>query len=66
MPTHILPFSSTETTLARAGGKGANLAELARAGWRVPPGYIITTDAYREFVSAHSLQPRILELLAAY
>ncbi|MGB8648785.1 MAG: PEP/pyruvate-binding domain-containing protein [Anaerolineae bacterium] len=44
------------------GGKGANLGELARAGFAVPPGFIITTEAYRAFVQAHQLQPRILAL----
>ena len=32
--------------LATAGGKGANLGELVRAGVRVPPGFVITTDAH--------------------
>jgi pyruvate,water dikinase len=31
---------------ARAGGKGANLAELARAGFPVPRGYVVLVDAY--------------------
>ena len=29
-----------------AGGKGANLGELARAGFPVPDGFVITADAY--------------------
>ena len=29
-----------------AGGKGANLGELVRAGVRVPPGFVISTDAH--------------------
>ena len=29
------------------GGKGASLARLARAGFRVPPGFHVTTSAYR-------------------
>ena len=62
MSTIILPFSSPETTLAHAGGKGANLAELARAGFAVPPGFIITTDAYRAFVQANQLHEKILSL----
>ena len=33
--------------LAVAGGKGAALGELVRQGLPVPPGFIITTDAYR-------------------
>ncbi|MFZ5596838.1 MAG: pyruvate, phosphate dikinase [Bacillota bacterium] len=31
------------------GGKGANLAEMTNLGIPVPPGFIITTDACREF-----------------
>ncbi|MEU9148146.1 PEP/pyruvate-binding domain-containing protein [Streptomyces sp. NPDC048349] len=30
-----------------AGGKGANLGELLRAGFTVPPGFVVTTAAYR-------------------
>jgi phosphoenolpyruvate synthase/pyruvate phosphate dikinase len=29
-----------------AGGKGANLGELTRAGLPVPPGFVITAQAY--------------------
>ena len=31
------------------GGKGANLCEMARLGLPVPPGFVITTEAYREY-----------------
>lgn len=30
------------------GGKGASLGELSRAGVPVPPGFVITTNAYKE------------------
>ena len=33
--------------IAVAGGKGANLGELMRAGFPVPDGFVVTTDAYR-------------------
>ena len=49
----ILPFTSSEATLESAGGKGTNLARLTRAGFAVPRGFIIPTEAYREFVSAN-------------
>lgn len=62
MSPYILSFKSIEATLARAGGKGANLAELVRAGFTVPPGFVVTTDAYRAFVEANQLQPRLLAL----
>ena len=32
--------------LASAGGKGANLGDLIRAGFPVPDGFVLTTDAY--------------------
>ena len=35
---------------AIAGGKGANLGELAAHGFPVPPGFIVSTQVYREFV----------------
>jgi len=34
------------------GGKGASLGELLRAGIAVPPGCVVTTDAFRHFVDA--------------
>jgi pyruvate,water dikinase len=33
------------------GGKGASLGELARAGIRVPPGCVVTTAAFEQFVA---------------
>lgn len=45
------------------GGKGANLAELVRMGIPVPPGFVITTDAYREYVESGSLPPALVEAL---
>ena len=38
--------------LSVAGGKGANLGELVRAGFPVPRGFVITTAAYESFVEA--------------
>lgn len=33
------------------GGKGASLGELARAGIRVPPGCVVTTAAFEQFLA---------------
>ena len=49
----ILPFTSPDVRLETAGGKGANLARLTRAGFQVPRGFIISTDSYRAFVDAN-------------
>ena len=37
------------------GGKAAKLAQLTRAGFRVPAGFIITTRAYEQFVEGQNL-----------
>ncbi|MEI9886132.1 MAG: PEP/pyruvate-binding domain-containing protein [Rhizomicrobium sp.] len=34
------------------GGKGANLGELARAGIPLPPGFVVTTAAFEQFLTA--------------
>ena len=41
--------------LAEAGGKGANLGELTRAGIPVPPGFVVTASSYREFIRRNGL-----------
>jgi len=41
--------------LVRAGGKGANLGELIRAGFPVPGGFAVTTAAYDGFVTHNRL-----------
>ncbi len=47
----VLPLDDPAADLATAGGKGASLARLSRAGLPVPGGFVITTDAYRAFVA---------------
>jgi rifampicin phosphotransferase len=48
----------------QAGGKGANLGELTRAGIPVPPGFVVTTEAYRVYVGEHQLDDKITALAA--
>ncbi len=56
----VLALDDASATLARVGGKGASLARLATAGLPVPPGFHITTAAYRLFVARYGLQEQIL------
>ncbi|MGD8794417.1 MAG: PEP/pyruvate-binding domain-containing protein, partial [Anaerolineae bacterium] len=49
----ILPLGSAENNLAAAGGKGANLARMVRAGLPVPGGFVVTTAAYGAYVEAN-------------
>lgn len=54
--TYIYPLDSSDLNLDLGGGKAANLARLARAGFGVPPGFVVLTPAYRAFVAANDLQ----------
>ena len=55
----------TRESIALAGGKGANLGELMRAGFQVPPGFVITTHAYDLWIEMNGLQANLHELLAS-
>jgi pyruvate,water dikinase len=49
----VVPFDESGSgTLALVGGKGHNLINLVRAGFPVPPGFVVTADAYRKFVES--------------
>ncbi len=45
-----------------AGGKGASLGELQRAGILVPDGFVVTTEAFRHAVVELDLAPRVAAL----
>jgi phosphoenolpyruvate synthase/pyruvate phosphate dikinase len=46
--------------IALAGGKGANMGELSRAGLPVPPGFVLTTAAYDAFVESNDIGEAIV------
>ncbi len=64
MPSNILPLNAANTSLATVGGKGLNLGRLAQAGFTVPTGFLVATDAYLAYVDANDLQAFILDTLA--
>ncbi len=45
--------------IALVGGKGANLGELTRAGLQVPPGFVITSAAFREAMEAAGVRDEL-------
>lgn len=47
-----------------AGGKGVGLGGLTQAGLPVPPGFVLNTAAYADFVAANHLEAGIRELAA--
>jgi len=47
-----------------AGGKGANLGEMTQAQIPVPPGFIVSAQAYTRFIEQAGLRPVIEKLLS--
>ena len=60
----IVPLER-ELSLEAGGGKAMNLARLARADFPVPPGFVITTCAYREYVSDNGFEEWLLDTARA-
>ena len=60
----VLALDDTSASLSRVGGKGSSLARLATTGLPVPPGFHVTTTAYRLFVARHGLQEQILAVVS--
>ena len=55
-PEWIIPLAEGADIDERLiGGKAAKLAQLVQAGFRVPDGFVITTQAYRQFVEHNRL-----------
>jgi len=38
------------------GGKASNLTVLTNAGFKVPPGFVVTTEAYAKFIAANVME----------
>lgn len=49
--------------IALVGGKGANLGEMTQAGIPVPPGFVVTADAYFDFLAASGLKAKVAAAL---
>jgi pyruvate,water dikinase len=47
MPDILFLDEVADADAVRVGGKGLGLAKLAAAGLPVPPGFVVTTEAYR-------------------
>src|SRR5580765_8059770 len=64
--TLAAPFKSLDRRdLALVGGKGANLGELTKAGFPVPPGFCVTTVAFRAFLDGAGDTSPMFAALAA-
>jgi pyruvate,water dikinase len=60
---YALPLADcTADRAAEVGGKAIGLGSLLRQERDVPPGFVVTTGAYREWVAAHRLDREIARL----
>ncbi|MBZ7964566.1 PEP/pyruvate-binding domain-containing protein [Campylobacter sp. 2457A] len=58
----ILKFSDKKATILEfCGGKGANLAKLTKAGFKVPQGFIISVKAYYKFIENNKNVKNLIE-----
>ena len=61
---YVVKFEDLDkSSLAIAGGKGANLGELTQAGIPVPPGFVVTAETYEKFMDKSGINDEIMGIL---
>ena len=59
---YTVPLSRVDSgDFQRVGGKAANLGKLHRNGFNVPSGFVVSTEAYTEFLAHNELDAGILD-----
>jgi len=53
----------SKDSISLVGGKGANLGEMYNAGLPIPPGFVVTASAYKEFIEKTNIKDEILNRL---
>ncbi|MFF8843365.1 pyruvate, phosphate dikinase [Streptomyces sp. NPDC015127] len=67
MTRYVYDFTEGDRSMAALlGGKGANLAEMTRMGLPVPPGFTVTTDACRVFLTTGRPPAQLDQEVAAH
>ena len=62
--SYVLPLEACASSPAdRVGGKALGLGRLLGLGRDVPPGFVVTAGAYRDWVAGRALEPEIERLL---
>jgi pyruvate,water dikinase len=51
------------TDSATMGGKASHLLEMSAAGFPVPEGFVLSTDAYRAFLETNGLEAELREIV---
>jgi pyruvate, water dikinase len=62
--TYLIPFEKCDMSMVdTVGGKCASLGELLRAQIPVPPGFAITTETYKQFLTDNGLTDKVINRL---
>ena len=56
---NVSRLTDPEISIETVGGKAINLAQMTKDGFRVPPAFAITVDAYDSFITDTGLRERI-------
>ncbi len=65
MPAFVKWFSEmSNKDISIAGGKGASLAEMYNYKFPIPPGFVVTAQAYAYFIEKSAVDEKIKELLS--
>ena len=61
---YVVKFEDlNKSDIGIAGGKGANLGELTQAGIPVPPGFVVTAQAYEKFMDEAGINDKVMSIL---
>ncbi|WP_407391203.1 phosphoenolpyruvate synthase [Methanobrevibacter sp.] len=61
---YVIKFEDlSKSDIGIAGGKGANLGELTQAGIPVPPGFVVTAQAYEKFMDEAGINDKVMSIL---
>ncbi len=61
---YVVKFEElNKSDIGIAGGKGANLGELTQAGIPVPPGFVVTAQAYEKFMDEAGINDQVMGIL---
>ena len=64
MEKYVLWFDKiNKDSIPLVGGKGANLGEMFNVGLPIPPGFVVTTTAFKEFLEKTGLKDKIFSIL---
>jgi phosphohistidine swiveling domain-containing protein len=65
--TYLIPFSDPLAQLVNlSGGKGASLSRATAAGFPVPPGVVVTAEAFRSWAGNRKIPPELMNEVNAW